>query len=125
MAKKNNSINEKKIINEENKEGLSEKNFERMGRELDFQLKKLNLDEQQLVLREKLLQVEEIKRREMRNDERKTTIELIETLQNLMTSHVVDTDKTIIGSEPIFMPVYDEIERGLIKKKIFDILNDF
>ncbi len=107
------------------KEGLSEKNFERLDREISIELKKLDLTEQQLVLKEKQLQIEEINKRLMRNEEKQTAIEMIDALQNLMTAHVVDADRTIMGSEPFLMPVYDEIERGLLKKKIFDILKEF
>lgn len=48
------------------KDGLSEKNFERLDREISIELKKLDLTEQQLVLKEKQLNIEEIKRRQMK-----------------------------------------------------------
>jgi hypothetical protein len=126
MAKKNKIQNI--LINDDIldlKDGLSEKNFDRLDREISIELKKLDLTEQQLVLKEKQLNIEEIKRRQMKNEEKQTAIELIDSLQNLMTAHIVDADRTVMGSEPVLIPVYDEIERGLIKKKIFDILKEF
>ena len=50
--------------------------------------------------------------------------EKLYTLLSVLESAVIDVDKTIIGSEVIFIPSFDEIDRGIIKNKILNIIKD-
>jgi hypothetical protein len=99
--------------------------YETFEREVSMELKKIHLSEKRLSLQEKQQEIEQMNNRRVLNDERKTTIEMIEVIADAMCIHVIDADRSILGSEPHYIPAFDEIERGLMKKKIFDLLKQF
>jgi ribosome-binding ATPase YchF (GTP1/OBG family) len=109
------------IINKE----LLQKDYDLLDRELSMELKKVQLSEKRLSLQEKQQEVEQMENRRLLNDERKTAIEMIEVITDAMLGHVIDAERSILGSEPHYVPVFDEIERGLLKKKVFDLLKQF
>lgn len=58
-------------------------------------------------------------------DELKTEIEKITELGRLLEIKVPDSEKTLLGSEPIEKSVFSENEQLKIKSKIFEIINKF
>lgn len=50
--------------------------------------------------------------------------EKLYTLLSILESAVIDEDKTIIGSEPVFNLSFDDIDRGIIKNKIMQIIKE-
>ncbi len=123
--KKENKENKKIKPSKETPKVLTAQEYESFEREVSVELKKVQLSEKRLSLQEKQQEVEQMNNRRLLNDERKTTIEMIEVITDAMCSHVIDDERTILGSEPHYVPVFDNIERGLMKKKIFDLLKAF
>ena len=50
-------------------------------------------------------------------------IQFMELFNNMLTSEVVDEERTMPGSEPIYKCAYTEDEILIIKSKLFYILN--
>tara|TARA_R110000868_G_scaffold115997_8_gene309377 strand:+ start:3234 stop:3554 length:321 start_codon:yes stop_codon:yes gene_type:complete len=83
-------------------------------KEVEIQLKKLEVREKESI----------IKTAEDKADESKTRllVEQIGQLDGMLQSLVIDEEKSILGSEPKFMRVYNEQELYMIKDKLFKIL---
>ena len=106
-------------------DNTAEKMYEIQDRELNMELKKVHLSERLLFLQEKQQQIEQLEDRRLQNEERKTTIEMAEVIVDAMKGHIIDDERTIMGSEPFFIPVFDEIERGIMKKKFLQLMSQF
>ena len=104
---------------------VAEKDYELLDKELNMELKKAHLTEKRLFLQEKQQQIEQMENRRQLNEERKTITEMVEVLSDAMRGHFIDDERTILGSEPFYSPIYDEIERGIIKKKVMSLLQQF
>lgn len=50
-------------------------------------------------------------------------IQFMELFNTMLQSEVVDENRTMPGSEPVYKSVYDEHEKLIIKSKLFYILN--
>lgn len=50
-------------------------------------------------------------------------IQFMELFNTMLQSEVVDENRTMPGSEPMYKSVYDEHEKLIIKSKLFYILN--
>ena len=57
------------------------------------------------------------------NETDKTTIEKINCLKHLMVQDYVDEDQALFSDKYQFKQVFDEIDKGRIKNKIFELIN--
>jgi hypothetical protein len=114
--------NEKVLVANEN---TKEQEYELLDRELNMELKKVHLQERILSLQEKQQQIEQLDNRRLQIDERKTTIGMAEVIIAAIRVHIIDDERTVMGSEPFQIPVFDEIERGIMKKKFLQLMNQF
>ncbi len=83
-------------------------------KEVEIQLKKLEAREKESMIKTAEDKVEESKTRLL--------VEQIAQLDWMLQSLVIDEEKSILGSEPKFMRVYNEEEIYMIKDKLFKIL---
>ena len=83
-------------------------------KEVEIQLKKLEAREKESMIKTAEDKVEESKTRLL--------VEQISQLDWMLQSLVIDEEKSILGSEPKFMRVYNEEEIYMIKDKLFKIL---
>jgi hypothetical protein len=120
------------VVNDNEKEKVlfasekaKEQEYELLDRELNMELKKVHLQERILSLQEKQQQIEQLDNRRLQIEERKTTIGIAEVIVDAMRAHIIDDERTVMGSEPFYAPVFDEIERGIMKKKFIQLMNQF
>ena len=83
-------------------------------KEVEIQLKKLEAREKESMIKTAEDKVEESKTRLL--------VEQIAQLDWMLQSLVIDEEKSILGSEPKFMRVYNEEEIYMIKDKLFKTL---
>jgi hypothetical protein len=114
--------NEKVQVTNEN---TKEQEYELLDKELNMELKKVHLQERILSLQEKQQQIDQLDNRRLQIEERKTTIGIAEVIVDAMRAHIIDDERTVMGSEPFYAPVFDEIERGIMKKKFIQLMNQF
>ncbi len=103
----------------------AEKDYELLDKALNMELKKAHLSERMLFLEEKKQQIEQLDNRRLQIEERKTTIGIAEVMVSAMRAHIIDDERTVMGSEPFYTPIFDEIERGIMKKKFLQLMNQF
>ena len=60
-----------------------------------------------------------------RNEEVKTAIDKVKTLQNLIEGYILDEERQIPGCEIALKNTFTEGEIYTLKKKIFDIIKTF
>lgn len=56
------------------------------------------------------------------NDCDKTTVEKIVALRMILESNNVDSERTLLGSEPLFEPIVSRAEAKKIKEKLFQLI---
>ena len=103
----------------------TENDYDALDRALNMELKKAHLSERMLFLEEKKQQIEQLDNRRLQIEERKTTIGIAEVIVDAMRGHIIDDERTVMGSEPFYTPIFDEIERGIMKKKFLQLMNQF
>ncbi len=120
------------VVNDNTKEKVidvqssdAEKDYELLDKTLNMELKKAHLSERMLFLEEKKQQIEQLDNRRLQIEERKTTIGIAEVMVDAMRAHIIDDERTVMGSEPFYTPIFDEIERGIMKKKFLQLMNQF
>ncbi len=87
--------------------------------------KRVDIDLKKLSVKEKTRQLEEWQSREIANNENKTLVEQINSLRNLLESITIDSEKTILGSEPVWGQVFNETETQKIKEKIMQLIDKY
>jgi hypothetical protein len=80
----------------------------------EIQLKQLEVKEKKAAIKKG--------KREILNEESKTEIEKINSLRWLLESITIDTEKTILGSEPILKHTLTEQESDFVWQKIIELV---
>jgi hypothetical protein len=57
-----------------------------------------------------------------KSEEDRLNLEKISTLNFLLTSAVIDNERTLIGSEPVYRAVYADFEEEIIRHKVLEIV---
>jgi hypothetical protein len=88
---------------------------DQLQKELELELKKLEL-------KERRFQLDMAMDQRCRDDRDKLNIEKLGVLQYLLTSSMVDIERTIVGSEPAMKPTFEEEDAQIIRAKIMEIV---
>jgi hypothetical protein len=96
-----------------NGEGLS---LDEKSKILDVDLKFLQFQEKKALVDGKF---DEVK---VTNEVDKITIDKINCLKNLMVTDYVDEEQQMFSEKYQFRQVFDEIDKGIIKTKIFELI---
>ena len=54
-----------------------------------------------------------------------TEISKVTELRQVLTSHYIDDDRSILGSEPFFMPIVTGANRDIVLNKLIEIIKKF
>jgi len=87
--------------------------------------KRADIELKKLEAKENTLRLKVWEKRKLDNEDNKTNVEKMNSLRLLLESITVDEERTIIGSEPIFKPVFSENERRHIKAKMLLLMERF
>lgn len=87
--------------------------------ELDIQKRKMEIEKEKILLEEYHIQ------RNIALEEQRVMIDKIYELRNLMSDITIDEDRTIFGSEPFIKNTYNKVERAIISKKLFELIEKF
>ena len=82
---------------------------------LQLELKKLEVKEKKYYLRQGIKQKE-------KEEESKMTVEKLLVLHNLITASMIDENKSMIGTDNVYKPVFEEEEIWILKAKILDLV---
>ncbi len=98
--------------NEKERLELLEKRMEIQKMRIEIRKGKLNIDDR-------------IESKQLVNDEHKILIEKVTELRHLLSDVTVDKNKTIMGSEPFYVPILDGAQRNVIMNKLIALVNSF
>jgi hypothetical protein len=84
--------------------------------------KQLQLKLKQLEVKEKAYQLGEGLQQKCKDEKDRIIIEKLLSLQFLISSSMIDEDKTILGSEGVHKPVFLEEEMWILKSKILELV---
>jgi len=90
--------------------------IEDKGKVLDVELKLLQVQEKKTLLEGKFELVK------VTNEVDKITIDKINCLKNLMITDYVDEDQPLFTDKYVFKQAFDDIDKGIIKQKIFELI---
>lgn len=60
---------------------------------------------------------------EMQKVDNESTMDKIALLADMLTYVIPCEEKSVVGSEPVYIPVFELHERGMIKKKIWVLID--
>ena len=106
--------NENKAIANAEKEKLKI-----VGKKLDIQKKRIELR------KERLNMSDLIERKKIAFDEHKMQLEKASELRNILSEFTIDTDRTIMASEPFLAPILNGNERDVVMNKLISIVKRF
>lgn len=101
---------------------LNYRTMEIMTTEHELLQKELELELKKLELKERRFQLDIAMDQRCRDDQDKLNIEKLGVLQYLLTSSMVDVERTIVGSEPAVKPAFEEEDAQIIRAKIMEIV---
>ena len=85
-------------------------------------IEKLDMELKQLEIEEKKSQLAYNTHSKSKDDTDRLNLEKISTLNFLLMGTSIDTERTIIGSEPFHRPTFDAMEEAIIKSKIIELV---
>jgi len=92
---------------------------------LDIIDKKLDIQRKRLNIRMEKLELKEFERRKLEVDEHKILVEKVDSLYWLLSGTIIDEEKTLLGSEPMLKCIVSAKEKGIIKQKLFEIIEKY
>ena len=87
--------------------------------------KRADIELKKLQAKEKTLQLEDWQKRKLTNEDNKTNVDKMNSLRWLLESITIDEERTIMGSEPIFKPVFSDVEKQKIKAKMMLLMERY
>jgi hypothetical protein len=82
---------------------------------LQLELKKLEIKEKKYYLRQGIKQKE-------KEEESKMMVDKLLVLNYLITASMIDESKSLIGTDHVYKPVFEEEEIWILKSKIFELV---
>jgi len=125
MKKKETNTTKKTTTKKPSNRSTFPKSKENEGKLIDLELKKISLLEKQKQIadadKNKIIE-NDFEHRRIKVNEDTIINSRLYYLTSIMTSLTIDTEKTILGSEPVYKSLFDEKEIHLIKAKFFETL---
>jgi len=87
--------------------------------------KKVDIQKKRLDIRKEKQSLKEFERRKIMIDEQKNLTDKVSTITWLLAMITVDSEKTILGSEPMFKPILPDEETKLVLSKLRELLKQF
>ena len=123
MKKKETNTTKKTTTKKPSNRSTFPKSKENEGKLIDLELKKISLLEKQIADADKNKIIEnDFEHRRIKVNEDTIINSRLYYLTSIMTGLTIDTEKTILGSEPVYKSLFDEKEIHLIKAKFFETL---
>ncbi len=88
-------------------------------KKVDIQKKKIEIEKEKWVIDEMM------KKQASAPEEVKLLLEKVTVLKDLLAGITVDSERTILGSEPFLTPIVTDKDRQLIKNKIMELITAF
>lgn len=86
------------------------------------ELELLEVELKRIEVQERLRGMEHTQSFRPKSEEDRLNLEKISTLNFLLMAAVVDNERTLIGSEPVYRAVYTGFEEEIIRHKVLEIV---
>jgi hypothetical protein len=86
------------------------------------ELELLEVELKRIEVQERLRGMEHTQSFRPKSEEDRLNLEKINTLNFLLMAAVVDNDRTLLGSEPVYRAVYAGFEEEIIRHKVLEIV---
>lgn len=86
------------------------------------ELEMLEVELKKIEVQERLRGMEHTQSFRPKSEEDRLSLEKISTLNFLLMSAVVDNERTLLGSEPVYRPIYIGFEEEIIRHKVLEIV---
>ena len=86
------------------------------------ELELLEVELKRIEVQERLRGMEHTQSFRPKSEEDRLNLEKINTLNFLLMAAVVDNDRTLIGSEPVYRAVYSGFEEEILRHKVLEIV---
>jgi hypothetical protein len=86
------------------------------------ELEMLEVELKRIEVQERLRGMEHNESFRPKSEEDRLSLEKISTLNFLLISAVIDNDRTLLGSEPVYRAVYSGFEEEIIRHKVLEIV---
>lgn len=89
---------------------------------LDRKLREVDLELKRLEVKEKNLQLDDWIKKKLLIQIHETEITKIHLLMMALSIAIINEDKTVFGSEPVYKNAFNEAEADRLKQKIFEMI---
>lgn len=86
------------------------------------ELEELELTLKRLEVQERQRQLDYLQNEKAKDDQDRLNLEKLNVLNYMLSTSMIDAERTVVGGEPFMRPVYSQREEEVMRRKVIEIV---